>query len=183
MFNSLDHGRPQATEKGPLVPTKCKGQIHFNYNSYVRTKTTKIFATRHVSWARNLPPWTTLNTHVTGELLFGGEGRAGSRGGERRAGERKGGKRREVGRKWEKREGFAPVIKIFAGAVFLDFAVVRAMCGSTTNRGGQQGHCCHCFNFLILVFKANQRPIMCRNILSKHFAPYFSVICNHSMKC
>jgi len=102
---------------------------------------------------------------------------------ERRAGERKGGKRREVGRKWEKREGFAPVIKIFAGAVFLDFAVVRAMCGSTTNRGGQQGHCCHCFNFLILVFKANQRPIMCRNILSKHFAPYFSVICNHSMKC
>jgi len=36
------------------IPSKCKGSIRFNYNILVRTITTKIGATRHLSWAQNI---------------------------------------------------------------------------------------------------------------------------------
>ena len=48
---------PTGIGKGALasLPGKCQGQICFNCNVLVYTKTTKIFATVHVSPAQNTP--------------------------------------------------------------------------------------------------------------------------------
>ena len=48
------------------IPSKCKGSIRFNYNILVRTITTKIGATRHLSWAQNI----YLNEFAAGALLW-----------------------------------------------------------------------------------------------------------------
>ena len=48
-------GADRQRQEGLLLSGKCKRQIRLNYNISIRTKRTKIIATRHVLRAQNIP--------------------------------------------------------------------------------------------------------------------------------